>query len=545
MSSGKGKFGIKKGLMTAYILSFAATFMLFLYAPIEFYFTHKKSVWFDVYAILPTISVMFLVAFILSIVVFTLVHMFLRKAYKWVLITYFMVFIGAYFQGNIFNIQLPKLNGQYVQWGKLWGGRIFSILIWLIVVLAIIYLGKTYKVKKLFGIMILSSTALTLLMILTLLVTCIFTGGLSKKYSNCITADKEFEYSKNLNYIVMVVDSVDATTFTNVLNKHPEYLSTFENFTYYSDVLGSYPYDEYAIPFLLSGEWYDRNDTLEEYTQKAYTDSALLKKLADKGFTIGMYERNAVVNNKTLKSFVNFRKGSYAVTSKKYMAILQAKLIAYYYAPFDLKKPFAFDLAMFEFLKGYKLGSNPLYTSNQDFYGNCMGKSFTTTEDKSFKFIHLDGAMPPFLYNANMEKTPTANYESSVEATVSTINAYLTGLKNCNAYDNSIIVIMSDHGYNNNYSEGRQNPVLFIKGYGEKHPMYMSAAPISHEDYSKAFDRLLSGSWGTDVFDYHEGDARERKYFFYYEGESDAMIEYVQTSNAANTSTLYPTGLKY
>lgn len=540
-----GKKGIKRSLIAGIVLSFSACFMLFIYAPLEIYFINKKKVWFDVYAILPTTFWMFLLAFVASVGVSVLLYKFQKKIYKWFLVAYFILFVGAYLQGNIFNVQLPKLDGEYVQWGKLWGGRIVSIIVWLAVVVAVLYLVRMIKIKRFFGVVNLACAALMILMLLTLLVTCIFRNGLQKKYGASITADGEFEYSQSLNFIVLVTDSVDATSFVDVMNKHPEYLNTFENFTYYNDVLGSYPYDDYAIPFLLSGELYDRKKTYAQYREDAYTNSALLKKIADKGYKLGIYEKDAVVNTKTMKEFENFKKGSYGVITRKYMAILQTKLIAYYYAPFDFKKPFAFDLAMFEFLKGDKPGSNLFNGTNQAFYAACVGKPFEVTKDKTFKFIHLDGAKPPYLYDADMNHTPAATYDTSIEATVTMVDAYLKKLKEAGVYDNSIIVIMSDHGYNNNYSEGRQNPVLFVKGYGENHPMYLMNSPISHEDLPKAFDRLLGGSWGTDVFDYREGDIRERKYYFYYEGESDSMIEYVQQSNAANTSTLYPTGLIY
>ena len=50
---------------------------------------------------------------------------------------------------------------------------------------------------------------------------------------------------------------------------------------------------------------------------------------------------------------------------------------------------------------------------------------------------------------------------------------YLEKLKKADSYDNSVIIIMSDHGYDEEGTEeyGRQNPLLMIKGRNEHHDM--------------------------------------------------------------------------
>ena len=71
--------------------------------------------------------------------------------------------------------------------------------------------------------------------------------------------------------------------------------------------------------------------------------------------------------------------------------------------------------------------------------------------------------------------------------------AYLNKLREAGVYDNSVIIILSDHGYNiegeavkvaqkNENETGRQHPILFVKGLNEvmiyKYPEHRSRMRI-------------------------------------------------------------------
>lgn len=60
-------------------------------------------------------------------------------------------------------------------------------------------------------------------------------------------------------------------------------------------------------------------------------------------------------------------------------------------------------------------------------------------------------------------------YEGNVSACVTVIDRYLNKLKDAGVYDNSVIIIMSDHGYNaDGGTEGRQNPFLLLRAEEKK-----------------------------------------------------------------------------
>ena len=114
-------------------------------------------------------------------------------------------------------------------------------------------------------------------------------------------------------------------------------------------------------------------------------------------------------------------------------------------------------------------------------------------------------------------------------------------------YDNSAIIVMADHGYSNiigDYHE-QQNPIFFVKGMEESHDFSVSEAPISYEDLQEAYVRLLNGDGSDHIFDWKEGDQRERRFLFYEGGEEDHMIEYMQPGHASDADAMYETGNVY
>ena len=133
-----------------------------------------------------------------------------------------------------------------------------------------------------------------------------------------------------------------------------------------------------------------------------------------------------------------------------------------------------------------------------------------------FKFIHLNGAHAPFIYDkdANVIGVEQGSYRQSMEASITLAANYIQALKDSGAYDNTALIVMADHGYNGMGEKEedflRQAALLLIKGRNEQHDtMQISEAPISYEDLQEAYVRLLDGAQSDAVFDWKEGDTRE------------------------------------
>ena len=108
-------------------------------------------------------------------------------------------------------------------------------------------------------------------------------------------------------------------------------------------------------------------------------------------------------------------------------------------------------------------------------------------------------------------------------------------------FDNTAFVILADHGYGNG-NKGRQNPILYIKGFNEKHPFKTSDKKVSFDDLTEAFVNLMNGKKSSELF---KNVKEERIYYFYKYTKDCLIIEQKTTGHAWETDKLIDTGVRF
>ncbi len=135
-----------------------------------------------------------------------------------------------------------------------------------------------------------------------------------------------------------------------------------------------------------------------------------------------------------------------------------------------------------------------------------------------------------------------------VMASMKLTEIYLRKLKENDVYDNSVIIIMADHGYcykNPSDDLRREDPILFVKGIGEKHEFQCSDKPVSFADLQGAYEKLLEGKLSNQIFDIDENSQRIRRYLYYEYMKEDHMWEYIQSGHVRDTESFVMTGKEY
>lgn len=367
-----------------------------------------------------------------------------------------------------------------------------------------------------------------------------------------VTEKEEFYMSEDENFVILVLDTLDSREFTSLLEEHPEYREIFADFTYFENTTGAYACTRDAISFILSGEWYEEEEPFTDHANKVYSQSPLFAELEQRGYRLNLYEDQLYTQEESVISrFENVVKGEYKVKSYPGLAIQELKLVGYRYAPFDLKRFCMTRKAGFDEEIQVECEYRGYTADNGVFKDNVKNVELTTDSDRQFKFIHLDGAHTPYIYDkdCNVIDVSEGSYRQSVEASITVAAQYLEKLKESGVYDNSALIVMADHGYNGPGGEGsmlRQSAMLLIKGRGEHHDtMEISQAPISYADLQQAYVRLLDGAESADVFDWKEGDVRERRFLMDSLGQEEEIVEYTQTGYAQDMTTMIPTGREF
>lgn len=540
-----------KGISAGIILSISISFMLCVYAPLELFLTNQYEFWFDLKTIILPVSLLFIATTIIGIIIFTLARMINEKLYYIGLAAGFTILICCYIQGNFMIGGLPALDGMNIDWSSGLGNRVQSIVLWAVVASVVAFIILKFKFIIFRKVTFIGSLCLLILLSATLSTLLLTTNIKDSNYTLVATNKNEFQFSTDKNVIVLMLDAVNEKEFAEAIKADPDFAEEFKDFTHFDNVASGYPFTQMAIPLSLTGEWYENDKPYTDYIQESFDKSPLINHLENQNYKIGIYDDSEFrfSQNKFAGRFEN-QIGTTDTYSSLYSCMkLMVKMAGVKYAPWDAKR-FCYNLI--DHSKAIHTTLAPGYDIfkmyNHIFYPQIKDKNpITTTDDKCFRFIHIEGAHVPYRYDKDVNKIDSSegSYESNISACITISKKFIQRIKESNIYDNSAIVIMADHGYDQYYRGNldRANPIMLIKGINETNDrLITSSAPISHEELPQALINLAENKKSTEVFDSKDGDNSQRRYLCYNYTHEYHMIEYSINGRADDTESMKPTG---
>ena len=532
------------------LILFTLCFTVLVFAPIQIYLTNRDFFWFSIYNMGYFVIPYFVVGF-LSLVLFMI---FLRKVMlkigNWFMVILSAISFSTYVQGNFILANYGQMDGKAIDWKNFRIEGIISVSVWLGI--AIICIGCYLKMKnKIFSIFSNISLVMTAMQVVTIFVLMVTNNPFVIENVYTATNKNEYVYGEKENFVILLLDRFDSQVLVDILEKpDKEYDEILEDFTFYPDTLGMFPCTDLAIPHILSGIPYQNEETYGEYVSYAYAESPFLQRLDQEGYELGIYSNitlpHEIPSDTITSKIVNWDDGGVGVNSHKNLSIYMYKLVGFRYLPQPLKKYCWFypdDIAANE--KVVNSNEEEAYSwLNEEFYNNIDNISIGDKE-KIFKFIHLDGTHEDFTFDRNFEEKGSTSIEEEGRGILLVVNEYLERLKEQNIFDNSVIVIMADHGH---YGM-QQSPLLMIKGKNEKHKFEIANKAVSYDSLQEIFEELLDGRLSKDIF---LNEVKERKYYFYkykfnlkYEHFASDIVEYSTKGSAHDEKKLLETGKIY
>ena len=474
-------------------LSVASSFMICVFAPLEAYFANQKEFWFTFLQILP----MVLIVFALSVVTLTFVLLCLKKTKLavWIYVFLFCTMLYLYIQGNYVPREYGVLNGMDIQWNSYHAYAITSLI--LIAIFFVLWIVISLKVKeKIYTIGRWICTGLLLVQLITLMI-LVIQKGTGEKGTNVITTKDMFNLSEDRNIIVFILDQFDSTDMQELLNTdtNNKYSGILGNFTYYPDALGGYPSTIGSVPYILTGKKYENGETYRDWVDNGYRDSIIYEAMRNNGYSVGLYTYPQFVNPDYT---VNAESAEYIINSYSGFAKIMYKLVAFNYMPHQLKKLFFTESGEFEKIRSSR--EYDVYSPDTpQFYELLKREGLTfSNKDNNFKVYHVDGTHPPYTFDEKLTSETDRVYDvyDEAEGCLHLLNEYMQILKENNAYDDTAIIVMADHGYH----ELWQNPLFMIKNFDEEHEFAISDEKMSWDYLDDIFVSLASGEKVDDVY---------------------------------------------
>ena len=536
-----------KKLIPAYILSFVIAFTIFINEPIMLYATNKTDLWFDFMSMLRPVMILFGISLAFLMLFYTIIKTFSKKdkIYNIILTISFIIYFASYIQGNYLLKNLPPLDGTTIIWKGFLVQNIITISIWVILILTYIITIKKYTFEKVLK----ASSKIALVIFIMLLVSSISTTLTTKKmfmkkYPILVTEKNYANFSEDKNFIIFLVDAVDSRSFDTELSKS-KYKDNFKDFTYYPDTTSYYLFTRDSIPIILTGIPNLNEKDYYEYYNNAFDKSPLFDELINKDYDVNIYDHELIWTTKKGRIVLNTEEVSNSIKTVHF-AKCNLKYVAYKYLPYFMKKHAHIERMNFNYSKktDYEQGYS---WDNIDNYNRIINASVTKKPRKEFKFIHTNGAHVPYNMDNELNRISEKNatYENEINSSIKLISSYIDLLKNNGLYDKSVIILMADHGYAGGERIGRQNPILYIKGFGETNKSQkISNKKVSHIDLVDAYIELLNNKKSSDLFKDIKDD-RERTVIYYKFTKENHMVEYKTKGHAWENDKLIKTGREF
>ena len=547
------------------IVSFLFFFIICLYAPIEMYALNKTDFGFGISSVLIVQTIALITLCSINTLIFYIIRVFNTNVYYVSVLLEFAIILILYIHGTFLVNGLGIIDGA-LKYDASRENKTISIMVFLCVASALVIMTLILKCKKMITIVQYFSLGLILVLLISGLYLAVSNGAFKLKKEYAATEKDLTCYSSKKNVVVIVLDWCDSGEFIKALSMDNEidYCGAFKDFTYYDNVLGTYPYTYYSIPMILTGEKYYYQKDFDIFCRESFDDSELFKRLNDEKYTIGLYDSHFwgvyECSNDFINTISNVEKRETRILSSLDFFITWENLVAYRYLPYHFKNYCHFSTNDFKRIRETRIGDGYRDYSwdNISFYEKCNQGVTLCDSDATFKFIHLEGGHPSFHLNKYLEEVGYRGrdfnlYEEQLLGCAYMLKAYLQAMKDAGVYDNTAIIIMADHGChvgdNNDGYEGvieyGQNPLFMVKGFNENHEkMNISDIATSYDFFLEGLIKVVDGQKGNLLFE----DNQNNRTFLYYPleyGDYKMMTEYSCKGKAGNANNMTPTGNIY
>jgi hypothetical protein len=444
----------------------------------------------------------------------------------------FIFLINTLFFSNNYGIMSPDLNFRIF----ITVPYMFMILNMLIVLFFCIIIILTFKYKK-NKILFNFQCAISISLLLTGIIYIYKINNQFNKIdittttTNITSIEKIYSFSKTgKNLLIIVADRAMSLFIPVILNEKPDLKKTFSGFTYYPNTLSSGRYTIYGMPSIFGGYYYTPPEinkrTSETLINKYLEAQQVLPRIISKaGFNVYLSNNQNAINNTihaikeeyyedddnikvyTYKNYYDyFMANNPDLIFKDYNDILYNNLIRY--SLFECS-PVIFHNFLYN--NGEYLSLQKMNTYQKETISNYAELYYLT---ESTKIIDSNTNQAVIIINNlniydaifNMPDYFPSNYpvtdnkQYSMDSIYHTnmagillISKYMTFLKENNIYDNTRIIIVSDHGCL--YHDALQSNIVFNR--------YFTLADVNAllmvKDYDAEFELKINNDFMTNA----------------------------------------------
>ena len=512
-------------------LAIALGFTFVIIGCLELTIKHAPEIPFGVTTILPTVILLFVVLLVVLILAVPIIR---GHAFEILISIGFSILIAGYIQGNFLNTGLGQLTGDAVVWSDLKPQIALSLICWCVCFFVVFFLWKRFRKAWRTGLLV---VPLLLILLQSVSLISVINDNVNESKASAgplwtgagefwqaanetLTIDGINEVSKNKNAIIFVLDRLDQEFIEEISAEDDSFFDPLDGFTEFDDFINWHGSTFPSVSSFLTGVNYQYDMPKNDFFTDAWANAEFMHTLQQKGIDIRLYmDRGFSFNYISQLGGIasNTFEGELGI-NKRIALVKLLKLSGYRYAPMPIKEIFWF--APTEFIDSIELTDQtfPYITDDFRYYESLATEGLTAVEDEGvFKYIHLLGPHPPFNMDENIQYVEESDFVRQTKGSFKIVYEYISQMKALGLYEDSIIIIMGDHGnYLGDDLTRSARTALFVKPSGSAGtPLKISHAPVSPEQLHATIMESLFGNTsglGETFFDISEGDDEVREY---------------------------------
>lgn len=335
-----------------------------------------------------------------------------------------------------------------------------------------------------------------------------------------------FQYSREHNVVQLILDNFQTDIFEELIEEEG-LAEDFDGFVLFRENAAVTPYTILAIPSILSGQVYDGGEPPGEFFRRSIRQ----------GLPSRLHEQGYRVNLSTMRSLedsdhdAHYRIPSvYGATAREMIESEAARLV---------------DITLFRhvphLVRNWVYNDNnwrlspvmvdpetlPKSFAHKQFFRDYTERLDPRLDGPAFHFLHLWPPHPPYVTTEDGEYAGEAlpntreNYKHEARAILLQVVEFLEKLKDRGIYDDTLIVLHSDHGgaFEPEFTPTRTLALKAIKPRNSRGPLRTSNAQVALTDVAATIveEEELDIDWqGRSAFDVSEDEVRERRFVFYH-----------------------------
>ncbi len=549
-------------------VSFLLASTLLFFGPLYLYLTNVDEFNIGLSDVLPFQA---LLTLILSTVVAAAFFVVPRRFFRSLLILVASCGFLFWLQGQVIVWKYGALDGQDIVWSRHFFKGVLDGAIWI----AFFALAAAFR-RRLFPWVQRISVFFILLQAGSLLLLFLKSPAAWEAKPTPGIARYRYNFSREKNVLLLVLDEFQSDVFAEIVSQDQDYLSLFDGFTYFRDSIGSFTATAAAMPFLLTGRYYDNSERRARYIKRSFTDHSIPRKLWENGFRLDMYPRPD-------SNDLIYLPESWLEHEPRERISWRAKIPP---------RAFLIDITMFRYVPHF---FKPLFYQRQEWllrswarriFPDTPESGLTGTKPDSrtslfpgfgrelvqlgldfnflnsflrhaeggspgpvFKYYHWNAVHPPLRFDENFQivrpESNRANFTSQAKACLKMVGLVLGKLKELDVYDQTLMIILSDHGsgrskdmlvnplFNDHsrslswgnphqdfhYIKSRASALLLVKPMHARGTMKTNWAPVSHLDVAPTIFKELGIAAptfsGESVLSIPEHSRRSRFFYSY------------------------------